>query len=106
MRARVFLALLWIGVLATPLAGCASTTAPLISLPAAPAAAPAIIVVSGKCHPDAALPARKTMKRVPQTDTYMDQVYGLLLDERRDHKADIDDYNSLYGQCAGPASTK
>lgn len=63
---------------------------------------------NGFCHPSQDLPAHKTMKKVPEQTTLLEDLYGLLALERKDHAGDIRDYNSLYEQCVGkikPAST-
>ena len=73
------------------------------------ASVPAAIVVSGNghCTPASDLPAVKHMKKVPVVDTFMDDLGTLLFGERRDHKKDIDDYNSLYQTCViGDDQTK
>jgi hypothetical protein len=41
------------------------------------------------------------MKKVPVSDTFMEDLFGLLLSERHEHYADIQDYNSLYETCVG-----
>lgn len=87
---RFGLVLLAAGLLAVVLlAGCASTPPPTI------------VAGNGSCHPSVDLPAHKTMKKVPVSDTFMEDLFGLLLSERHEHYADIQDYNSLYETCVG-----
>ncbi len=71
------------------LAGCAS--APPVSQ----------IQGNGYCHPSQDLPAHKAVKKLPETVTGMDELFGLFAAERKDHAADDRDYNSLYSQCVG-----
>lgn len=70
------------------------------------ATAPVPVVVSGngKCHPAQDLPAHKTIKPVPEVDTFMEDLYGLFALERSDHAKDISDYNSLWATCVGGAA--
>lgn len=60
--------------------------------------------ITTHCTPSSDLPARKEMKKVPETATGIEHLYDLLVDERRDHAADIRDYNSLYSQCVSPSA--
>ena len=75
-------------VLVLMLTGCASTP-------------PVAISGNGNCHPAADLPAHKVMKKVPEQATLLEDLWGLFASERKDHAADIRDYNSLYDTCVG-----
>ncbi|MBI1313676.1 hypothetical protein GC176_20480 [bacterium] len=88
---RVFASLLWLSVLAAGLAGCATTPPPV----------PVVVTGNGHCQPAADLPAHKTMKKVPEVETFMENLYAMFLGERKDHAKDIADYNSLYDTCVG-----
>ena len=70
------------------LAGCAHTTTVPIS-------------GNGTCLPSQDLPATKTIKKVPEADTQLEDLWALLAQERKDHATDIRDYNSLFNQCVG-----
>lgn len=54
---------------------------------------------NGTCHPSQDLVAHKTMKKVPEAETSLEDLWGLLASERKDHAQDDRDYNSLYDQC-------
>lgn len=54
---------------------------------------------NGSCHPSQDLPAKKTMQKVPEADTQLEDFWALFAKERKDHAVDIKDYNSLYSQC-------
>ena len=69
--------------------GCASAPPPVVTQ----------VQGNGFCHPSVDLPAEKHMTKVPATDTFMEDVFGLLLDERKAHADDQRDYNSLYQTC-------
>lgn len=75
-------------IMALALAGCATSPPQLVS-------------GNGSCHPSVDLPAHKTMKKVPEQDVLLEDLWALLLGERKDHAKDIDDYNSLYSECVG-----
>lgn len=51
------------------------------------------------CTPSSDLPAVKVMKKTPEAVTSIEGLFGVLVDERKDHAADVRDYNSLYAQC-------
>jgi hypothetical protein len=70
-------------------------------LSACAAPAPVQIEGNGYCHPSQDLPAHKAVKLLPELDTRMDDLFGFLAAERKDHAADDRDYNSLYAQCVG-----
>lgn len=72
-------------VLALVLSGCASV--------------PLVVSGNGSCHPSADLPSHKALKKVPEETTLLEDLWGLLLNERKDHARDVRDYNSLYDQC-------
>jgi len=66
---------------------------------------PTIVSGNGQCHPSQDLPAKKTMNKVPEQDTAAEDLWGLFLQERKDHAADQRDYNSLYDQCVANVPT-
>lgn len=68
------------------LAGCAHTTTVPIS-------------GNGTCHPSQDLPSHKTIKKVPETDTQLEDLWALMAQERKAHGDDVRDYNSLYSTC-------
>lgn len=70
------------------LAGCATSQ-------------PANISGNGGCRPSQDLPATKVMKKVPEAETSLEDLWALFARERKDHGADVRDYNSLYKQCVG-----
>lgn len=84
-QARIFAAAF---VFTLVLTGCA---APQVSIPGATG--------NGLCHPSQDLPAHKTIKKVPEQNTLLEDLYALFASERKDHATDVRDYNSLYSQC-------
>jgi hypothetical protein len=52
-----------------------------------------------RCKPAVDLPAEKHLAKVPEVETGNQAFYDLLLQERRVHAQDDQDYNSLYSQC-------
>lgn len=54
------------------------------------------------CKPAADLPAEKHLARVPEVETSNQAFFDLLLQERKTHAQDDQDYNSLYAQCVAP----
>lgn len=76
-------------VLAILIAGCGSVPKP----------DPVPIGGNHQCHPSSDLPSHKTMKKLPEQDMLLDDFWGLFAGERKDHRTDINDYNSLWDQC-------
>jgi hypothetical protein len=71
------------------LAGCALTP-------------PAVL---GSCHPSSDLPSVKQIQKIPEADTSIEALYGLLAQERKAHGTDVRDYNSLYKECVTDAAS-
>lgn len=67
-------------------------------------ASPAQVVSSG-CHPSTDLPSVKVIKKVPEADTSIEDLFKLFAQERKDHGQDVRDYNSLYKECVTDALT-
>jgi hypothetical protein len=100
---------LWMVGMALGLVGLTSCASPQINpaLISAPVnTPPATIVVTGNqaCHPAQDLPAEKSMKKVPEKATAMEDLYALFAQERSAHAQDDRDYNALWAQCVGPAA--
>lgn len=72
------------------LCGCATVPPP---------APPIVVAGNGHCHPASDLPAHKTLQALPEVETFMDDLFGLFLKDRKAHADDIADYNSLYETC-------
>lgn len=79
----------------------------LIILVAGCAHAPQVpLTANGTCHPAQDLPAKKTMKKVPEQPTLFEDLYALFLAERADHAKDVADYNSLSTECVASGSPR
>ncbi len=76
---------------AVALAGCAS--APVSQVQG-----------NGYCHPAQDLPAHKAVALLPEKQVGMDDLFGYLAAERKQHAADDRDYNSLYSICVGSSN--
>lgn len=73
-------------ILSTAIAGCAAPPAQIVG-------------GNGSCHPSQDLPTKKTMQKVPEADTQLEDFWALFAKERKDHAVDQRDYNSLFQQC-------
>lgn len=81
--------LLYAVALAALVSGCALS----------PPSSTVVVAGNGACHPSQDLPTKKTMKKVPEVVTPLQDLFNLFASERKDHATDVRDYNSLYEQC-------
>jgi len=81
------LALLAVSALLT---GCVTTPPPSV-----------LVSGNGACLPSQSLPSHKAVAAVPASDTQIDPLYDLLVDERKAHGDDVRDYNTLWDECVG-----